>query len=159
MNFFVYSLILIGIGVLGFNGYRFYTQQATQYNLIGLAVGVCIVTSGIFGINSAYANNKQEASQAVDLSQPNNFELLYLSQLKEKAYVLETETIYHVNYIEDKAIKRIDIPKAEAKIYPSVDEQAYLKRIPQLKRGKVEGYTYEIVLPEDHYETFVSKIK
>lgn len=159
MSFFVYILTLIGIGVLGFNGYRFYVQQATQYNLIGLAVGVCIVTSGIFGINSAYANNKQEASQAVDLSQPNNFELLYLPQLKEEAYVLETETVYFVNYIEDKAIKRIDIPKEEANLYPSVDEQAYLKRIPQTKWGKVEGYTYEIVLPEQHYETFVSKIK
>ena len=159
MSFFVYSLTLIGIGVLGFNGYRFYTQQATQYNLIGLAVGVCIATSGIFGISSVFANEKQDAAQTVDLSQPNHFELLYLSQLKDKSYVLETETIYHVNYIEDKAIKRIDIPKEEAKIYPSVDEQAYLKRIPQVNWGKVEGYTYEIVLPEEHYEAFVSKIK
>lgn len=159
MIFLVSLLTLVGIGVMGFNGYKFYTEQATSYNLFGLSLGVCVVTSGILGIGSVYANERQDTHSPVDLTQPNHFELLYLPQLKDKTYVLETETIYHVNYIEDKAIKRIDIPKDEVNLYPSVDEQAYLKRIPQTHWGKIEGYTYEIVLPDAHYEVLVSTNK
>ena len=158
MNFLVFLLMATGVGALGFNGYRFYQRRATQQNLIGLGLGACLLVSGSFGVHSVYANAKEEAAQLVDLSKPNHFELLFLSQLKDEAYVLETETIYYVNYIEDKAIKRVDIPKSATKIYPSVDEQAYLKRIPQMKSGEIEGYTYEIVLPDSHYETLVSSI-
>ena len=158
MNVFVFLLIIIGIAVLGFNGYFFYQRRATQQHLIGLGVGACVLISGVFGTHAVYGNVKETQNQAVDLSQPNHFELLFLSQLKDEAYVLETETIYYVNYIEDKAIKRVDIPKSATKIYPSVDDQAYLKRIPQMKSGEIEGYTYEIVLPDTHYETLVSSI-
>ena len=157
MSFWIVGLLIIGVIAVIFNGYTFYIRQATMLNLIGVLVGIVILAGGTIGATKIYANEKEPVAKSVDLSQANNFELLFLSPLKEDRYVLETETIYYVNYIEDKAIKRLDISKDNASIFPSIDNKAYLKKVVSKKWGGKEEYSYEIVLPEDHYEALTSK--